>query len=369
MCPGSEKSDDEHEIVNEPEHDDDGGSSSDDEGFWFSGDFFTDYNGEANVEVNSVQSECFTRADDSHGMTDIMLRLGRAEGDDIIKDYRERSCIVQTHMGNMTLCRGDRGKMLFQSGAIASLLATLAEVYSNLPPPNELIPTDESTEAVLLATACWGAIRDLSCHNAEVRSAVRTFACYDDNGGGGDVRGLQLMARYLAFYDLTTWEDIVCREHLSLLTSTIGAMRNITHSTGENCMELHSYGVTSLLSWRLLHAGPSLPDVDQPWREAAFRAGASLINMAEKCPGCASECAKNVTLLHILIECWGGKACNTMQAPMLHLGLAAILKAAKKELPAEEYAQSWNDILQNEEKRKRKAQRKEQERKERIKGR
>jgi hypothetical protein len=69
-------------------------------------------------------------------------------------------------------------------------------------------------------------------------------------------------------------------------------------------------------------------------------------------------------LLHILIEVWGGKATKTMKAPMLHLGLAAILNAANEELPPEVYDQSWNDILMNEEKRKQRARRFEQARKE-----
>jgi hypothetical protein len=212
------------------------------------------------------------------------------------------------------------------------------------------------------------ALTSNTCHNASVRSEVRSFTtCCNGDGSSDDATtGLQLMARYLAFYDSTSWQDLVDhgQVHLKLLTSVIGALRNVTHSTGENCVQLHNYGVTSLLSSRLLHAGPSLPDVTQPWREAAFRSGATLINMAEKCPECAVECARNVSLLHILIECWGGKACNSMKAaPMLHLGLAAILQAAEQELSEEDYSQSWKDILLNEEKRKQKAKRREAERK------
>ena len=175
------------------------------------------------------------------------------------------------------------------------------------------------------------------------------------------------MTRYVSFYDAITWQDIASRQHLLLLTSVIGAIRNVSHSTGENCVELYENGISSLLSWRLLHSGPELPDVTQPWREAAFRAGACLINISEKCPECARDCARNVTLLHILIEVWGGKANKKSKAsPMLHLGLAAILKAAKEELPQEVYAQSWNDILMNEEKRKQTAKRFEQARKEQL---
>ena len=338
----------------------DGESDQDDDAFLFGRHYLggNDDSGDGDVGAQPAQDDWYTCTNGDHDVRDIMLRLKRPEGNDVVKDYQLRTRIVQTQMGSMTLCRGSRGETLRQSGAITACLSTLEEGYSGLPPPNEAIPKDESMEAVLLATSCWGAIRDLSCHNAGVRSDVRTFS-----SNGQATNGLQLMALYLAFYNSTSWEELVSREHLSLLTNVIGAMRNVTHSTGENCMELHEHGVTSLLSWRLLHAGPSLPDVSQPWREAAFRAGATLINLAEKCPDCAVECARNVTLLHILIECWGGKACNTMQAPMLHLGLASILKAAKEKLPEEDYTQSWKDILANEEKRKRIAQRREEDRK------
>lgn len=366
MCSSNEKQLDDDAIVNDAppqnETDEDGWSDS---GDFFSNDHF-EYNnvGEANVGVDdSTQSKC---ADDEpqQDLADMMLRLKQRQGDDFLKDYRERIRIVQAQMGNMTLCRGERGQVLFEAGAITALLPTLAEIFDALPPPSQeiAIDDDEGTEAVLFATCCWGAIRDLSCHNANVRAAVRTFT--SDNNTHDS--GLKLMTRYLAFYDSTSWQDIASRQHLSLLTSVIGAIRNITHSTGENCVELHEYGVTFLLTWRLLHSGPELPDVNQPWREAAFRSGASLINMSEKCPECATECARNVTLLHILIECWGGKATKTMKAPMLHLGLAAILKAAKDELPPEVYVQSWNDILVSEEKRKQRARRCEQARIEQL---
>jgi hypothetical protein len=37
-------------------------------------------------------------------------------------------------------------------------------------------------------------------------------------------------------------------------------MLKLTHSTGDNCFELYKYGVASMLAWRLLHSGTSLPD-------------------------------------------------------------------------------------------------------------
>jgi hypothetical protein len=104
-------------------------------------------------------------------------------------------------------------------------------------------------------------------------------------------------------------------------------MRNLIHSTGDNCVELYKYGVTSMLAWRLLHSGTSLLDATQPWREAAFRAGGTLINMAEKCNCVALLCARDAALICILIEAWGGTARKTAHAPLLHLDLSAILNA------------------------------------------
>lgn len=368
-CPSNEKMPHDRDVndvapnEDEPNHqdeqqkeDDDYDDWPDDTGDFFSNNFeFYENGGESDLAFNECIGESHQEDDN---LKDVMLRLKRSMhgNDDMVEEYQRQIRIVQSQMGNMTLCRGDRGKLLYQAGAIPALVSTLGKILDRLPPPKKAIAA-EHEQVVILATCCWGAIRDLSCHNANVRAAVRT--CHDSHENG-----LNLMTRYVSFYESTRWQDIASRQHLSLLTSVIGAIRNVTHSTAENCVELYENGISSLLSWRLLHSGPELPDVTQPWREAAFRAGACLINISEKCPECARECARNVTLLHILIEVWGGKATKTMKAPMLHLGLAAILNAANEELPPEVYDQSWNDILMNEEKRKQRARRFEQARKE-----
>lgn len=350
----------------EPNSEENKEQQDDDDDWSDTNDFFS-HNFSFQEEVRYVGErdlECIGESQEE-ALKDLMLRLKRSNGHDDtpVEDYRSKTRIVQAQMGTMTLCRGDRGKLLYEVGAIPALLSTLAEMLDRLPPPNKAIPaeSERGMEAVILATFCWGAIRDLSCHNANVRAAVRTFTCNESHDSG-----LKLMTRYVSFYDSIPWQDIASRQHLSLLTSVIGAIRNVTHSTGENCVELHENGISSLLSWRLLHSGADLPDATQPWREAAFRSGACLINISEKSPECARDCARNVTLLHILIEVWGGKSTNSMKAPMLHLGLAAILKAAKEELPPEVYARSWNDILMNEEKRKQRARGCEQARKEQL---
>jgi len=121
-----------------------------------------------------------------------------------------------------------------------------------------------------------------------------------------------------------------------------------------------------------------LPDASKPWREACYRMAGCLINMAEKCVECAIECASSSSsssyssylgvhleknedgddntddnndddeLMWILMESWGGVGVYDQQCPegqddehgnmkggkskskgiipILHLGLANILK-------------------------------------------
>jgi hypothetical protein len=83
--------------------------------------------------------------------------------------------------------------------------------------------------------------------------------------------------------------------------------------------------------------------------------------MAEKCNNVAALCARDPALICILIESWGGTAGKKAQAPLLHLGLAAVLNAAKMELSNDQYGPSWNVILAKEQERKKAAQRKEEE--------
>lgn len=326
-------------------------SIEDDETDWFGGDYFSD---DEEGGLANTTDDVRNSSKNSYDLCDVMKRLRQQKGDNVVKDYKERTRLVAVHMGSMALCRGERGEMLREAGAIDALLATLAEILSCFSSPIDL--RDDSTEAILLATACFGAIRDLACGSAGNRTAVRTFS-------SNNTRGLELFGQYLRLYDNVPWEAIPSPEDLSLLTSIIGALRNVTHSTGDNCAELHKYGVTSMLSWHLLHSGKSLPDPTQPWREAAFRAGGTLINMAEKCSDCAAMCARDPALVHILIESWGGTAGKKAKAPLLHVGLAAILNAATNELPGDMCDPSWDVILANKEKRKKDAQHEEKERK------
>ena len=174
------------------------------------------------------------------------------------------------------------------------------------------------------------------------------------------------MSEYLRNYHGVFWGELDCL-HLALLACTIGAIRNVTHSTTENCILLHHHGVSQMLIWRLKHGSGydenetmTLPAASHPWREGVFRCASALINLAEKCPESAEACAADPLAIRLLVESWGGsqRAC-----PLLHLGLAAVLRCANQQLPPHLFDQSWGAILSNEQQRKGDAQKREEERK------
>ena len=289
----------------------------------------------------------FPSNDDWH---EIMQRLHQ-RSDSLItreQDYIVRTRIVTSYMGSMALCRGNRGKELSKAGATEALMAILVELVTELPVPKQKVVLDSSFHVVIqLAIASWGAIRDLGCGNAEIRLKTRQLG------------GMKLLADYLRRYHGIPWEAIDTIQ-LKLITSLIGAMRNVTHSARENCDELHQHGISDLLIWRLLHGSttPTIPDVTQPFRKASFRIASTLINMAEKSEECAHVYASNSKVIAFVVDVTGGK-----KAPMIHLGLVAILQAAKEQLPPEEYDPDWQAILVRETARKRGAQKREEQRK------
>ena len=219
------------------------------------------------------------------------------------------------------------------------------------------------------------------------------FGCTSDDPT--TVTGPQILASYIGRYHLLHWEDIlhlqndsVCNERgkreLRLLTDATGAIRNSSHSTPKTCAGLHSALVTEMFIWRLKEGskqnGPesvpaTLPDSSRPWREASFRIAGSLINISERCSACAEFCGADLDLIHLLVEAWGGAAANNTagakgkkkqtpaSTPMLHLGLASVLRAADAISPLDEALRS---ILAKEDARKEFARKKEAERQKRI---
>jgi len=130
---------------------------------------------------------------------------------------------------------------------------------------------------------------------------------------------------------------------LELVTAVIGALRNVTHKTPENCQPCHELGVSSLLIWRLVHASGSpptcsLPDQSQPWREVCFRAAGTLINIAEEYRPCLEQCSSNACLISILIESWGT---NKRLVGMFR----SLLESARTILPPEEYMEQWDAMI------------------------
>jgi hypothetical protein len=316
---------------------------------WFGGGFaFDDSDAEL---IESQFDEKYSKLDRAQ----IMSRIRSTE-----VDYAERAKLVELQMGSMALCRGDRGEELVHAGAIYALLSTLTELCSKIPAPRKPPCIDlEVASIVQLAISCLGAIRDLACGSAGTREALRKIS-FDGMGG------MQLLSEYLRKYHNVYWNELDSI-HLKLLTCVIGALRNVTHSTTENCKLLHHHGVLKMLIWRLKHSSgqdvdttPSLPATSVPWREASFRSASTLINMAEKCMECAEICARDPDVIRLLVESWGG--CQRM-CPLLHLGLAAVLRCAKHLLPTHLFDQSWDIILANEQHRKAAAQKREEQRK------
>ena len=315
---------------------------------WFA-DEFAAFNIIASMEEDIPLPYCAAMTFPSNDWHNVMKRLYRSDPSITREqDYILRTRIVISYMGSMTLCRGNRGKDLFKAGATEALVETLVEIFTQLPAPTQIVDAESSFDIVIqLAITSWGAIRDLGCGNAEIRAKTRQLG------------GMKLLADYLRRYHEVPWESIDAIQ-LKLITSLIGAMRNITHSARENCEELHQYGVSELLIWRLLQGSttPTIPDVTQPFREASFRTASTLINMAEKSEECASVYASNSKVIAFVVDVTGGK-----KAPLIHLGLVAILQAAKEKLPKEEYDPDWETILLRENARKHTARKREEQRK------
>lgn len=169
--------------------------------------------------------------------------------------------------------------------------------------------------------------------------------------------GIGITSFFITRHAHQTWVEIPKAE-LKSMTNALGVARNITHSTPYNCKALHETGMTSVFIDRLLGKVQTvdqngnatftfhrldleeivscrcLPDSSKAWREACYRLAGTLINMAEKCRDAAIECAGFEEIIWILIDSWGGvKDWNALfdtgdlkkAIPVLHLGLFAVL--------------------------------------------
>mmetsp|Transcript_19462 Transcript_19462/g.29262 ORF Transcript_19462/g.29262 Transcript_19462/m.29262 type:complete len:344 (-) Transcript_19462:104-1135(-) len=291
-----------------------------------------------------------------------MKRIGRPDNIECCQDFEQRLQLVEAEMGSMALCRGKRGENLHQAGAIYAILQALEEIFDKVPNPNTSSLSNMETEFVMkFAASCWGAARDLSCGSAPIRDAFQEFTTK------AGLCGLELMIMYLNRYHEVYWDDLDVL-HLKLVTNVIGAIRNVTHSTTENCNILNEHGATDLLIWRLKRGSKkkgeesnlSLPSPSKRWRDGAFRCCATLINMAEKNEECAQTCATDLPIIQLLLESWGGMK---KKLPVIHLGLIAVLESAKDRLPEDKFDAAWDNILEKEKVRKSVAKQREERRK------
>ena len=263
-----------------------------------------------------------------------------------------------------------------------------------------------------LATTCLGSLRDLACGSAENRSAILSWIPPPNNSFDNDQciieNGVHVICAYINRYHQMKWEDIMSskqreltesfnasslytdrgKKELRLLTNALGVIRNSSHSTPDVCQAYFNHKIVDALVWHNMPtldddndddtttlSCSSLPDVSCPWREACFRIGASLINVAEKSKDAAYQIARNRRLIYLLIETWGGveainlysptntKSNKVSSLPVLHLGLLAILNAAESGALEGGLDDVMKQVLQKEKLRKIAAQRREEERK------
>lgn len=299
------------------------------------------------------------------------------------EDYLiQRKNIIERHMGSMALTRGKLGDKLREVGALNALLTLLHGIVTN--EEDDLMDKKEILELVITAL---GALRDLACGNSLNRLSIGNFtimkSCGDDSTS--DDTGIGIISYFIERYHGKSYNEVLRlpntvgekmfnnsddgseeptergRLELKVLTSALGVVRNITHSTKLNCDLLHQFGMTKLFIWRLREgeknencviqnatmSSSRLPDASKPWREASFRIASSLINMAEKCNEVAQLCADCDDLIYLLLETWGGLSIFGAKSPkkgypVLHLGLIAILK-----LRLDKVSVSGNEPLEN----------------------
>jgi hypothetical protein len=282
---------------------------------------------EAVTESNSYVKVAYSHED----LQCVFERIRGLEGTDAIEEYDECTVLIKINMGNLRLCQLDRGELIRELGGIGCLLTTLVEVkrWMQYGERNEI-----QTAAWNLVLVCWRALRDLACGSIGNRTAIRHYKHEHTSG-------LDLMIYYLKLFDDLMWEDMDDLQ-VDLVTAVIGAMRNASHATYENCKDLHDNGATALLVGRLLQGtspiGLSLPEQCQPWREGCFRAAGTLLNIAEEYDPCLQSCSTNPSVISILIASWGSNR-------RLRHVFSLMLACAAENLTQDEYDAAWNDHL------------------------
>jgi hypothetical protein len=261
-------------------------------------------------------------------------------------DIEFKMCIISNFMGNLSQCRLNNSIIQEYSGiqTLMQILSVLAKELmmtrnTRIMEDGDNTIASEKDHLWKLANVTLGALRDLACGNAVNRLLIGKFKSLSDVADGIDVISEFIRPFNQSYH--TYWGDIPPLQ-LKVLTSALGVIRNITHSTPFNCQTLHNKQMTDCFIHLLLHASEAvnptskqvLPDASQPHREACYRLAGSLINMAEKCEDVAIRCSQNNPLIWLLIESWGGTSEKLMNEskkkggfPVLHLGLAAILRA------------------------------------------
>ena len=283
---------------------------------------------------------------------------------------------------------------------------------SDINSTNQIVLNEFDMTTLDLAITCLGSLRDLACGSAENRSAILSWIPPPNNNFAHDQykieNGVHVICAYINRYHQMTWENIMSlkqrgsaessnttlytergKKELRLLTNALGVIRNSSHSTPDICQAYFSHKIVDALIWHIMPAqnddnddddtttlsSSSLPDVLCPWREACFRIGASLINIAEKSKAAAYQIGRNRRLIYLLIETWGGveainlndptnKKINKVSSlPVLHLGLLSILNAAESGALEGGLDNLMKQVLEKEKLRKMAAQRREEERK------
>jgi hypothetical protein len=262
---------------------------------WLEFDEFTFHDLDHDIQVKKCISY------DPQCLRDVVNRIGKEEGNDMVEDFQERTELIILNMGSLRLCQLDRGELLRELGAIKSLLDSLSDTRHWCILHTEVIQKrDElTTAAIKLSIACWQALRELACGSIGNRTAIRKYR-------KKEVSGIQLMVYYLEIFEMVSWE-VMDTLQLQLVTAVIGVMRNVSHKTYENCKQLHECGATTLLVTKLLQGAQkgNLPGQESPWREGCFRAGGTLINLSEEYEPCLQYCSTNSLLVSILYGSWG----------------------------------------------------------------